>query len=706
MDSSDIITVDHFREYTVKDLKRYLGQRRIRADGRQGELAVLAFWAWKLKVPVNPSQQETEEQSKKRLQEILSGEKGETLPDPDGIAEREWITDVKETPPLTYADIYHYLINTPGFYTQDSLKSYRALDAYQFVTSGFVHLLHVYKIPDSPCVFIKTTVRRSQANTDPYAVWVCVNNEDLTIKGARCQCMAGLGEVCTHVAALLFKIVSATDAGLNKPATCTEVPCIWSDHYNDKTKPAEIDDIDFHHAKYGKKRKVKSRPVIPVCSSDPDDDLWDIVCGTSANCVFLQMIEPSTSKRSGGDDTIVFQEPAEDIEVVTSQIMSTSKPPTASLPKPIIEIATEQIQENPTISEDELYQKIKLSVNTEQANLLDAATKEQSNENQWHKHRQYRVTATKAHAVHRFMERKGQQPSKTTMSSIKGKSTISIANPPLAIRWGREKEDVAVKRYVEVMSQYHQNLKVEKSGLTISPGEAHKGASTDRKVHCDCCRRKVLECKCPYSARDKKPQEAIGKEISYIREDSEGVYSLDPSHQYYTQVQTQMALTETSLCDFIVYTDHGLLIIPVQFDQSFWDKVTRNIDLFYLKYIVPEIMQDVKAQLSTDRPTTNQPITMPLHSSTSSSRHRQQSQQHTSDQPSTSTPLININTTSQRINSKRRKGLYPCGTCNRPVTTNAVACDRCDIWSHFKCVGLTGEENVLCKDWFCSSCTK
>ena len=84
------ITVEHFREYSLQQLKNYLGQRRIRADGRQGKLAVLAYWAWKLKVPVNPTELETQENSKKILMEILTGEDGQRLPRPDDVDETEW----------------------------------------------------------------------------------------------------------------------------------------------------------------------------------------------------------------------------------------------------------------------------------------------------------------------------------------------------------------------------------------------------------------------------------------------------------------------------------------------------------------------------------------------------------------------------------------------------------------------------------------
>ena len=44
-----------FSTYTVADLKRYLGERRVKTEGTKQELATLAFWAWKCNIPKNPS---------------------------------------------------------------------------------------------------------------------------------------------------------------------------------------------------------------------------------------------------------------------------------------------------------------------------------------------------------------------------------------------------------------------------------------------------------------------------------------------------------------------------------------------------------------------------------------------------------------------------------------------------------------------------
>ena len=44
------------------------------------------------------------------------------------------------------------------------------------------------------------------------------------VETARCACMAGLGESCSHIGALHFKLEAAVRAGFTKKA-CTDVAC-------------------------------------------------------------------------------------------------------------------------------------------------------------------------------------------------------------------------------------------------------------------------------------------------------------------------------------------------------------------------------------------------------------------------------------------------------------------------------------------------
>ena len=80
---------------------------------------------------------------------------------------------------------------------------------------------------------------------------------DGTIITAHCNCLAGLGEVCSHVGAVLF----AVEAGvrIREAQMCTSLPCKWLMPTVVKRLPyEELCSIDFTSAK-AKKRKVDDK---------------------------------------------------------------------------------------------------------------------------------------------------------------------------------------------------------------------------------------------------------------------------------------------------------------------------------------------------------------------------------------------------------------------------------------------------------------
>ena len=45
---------------------------------------------------------------------------------------------------------------------------------------------------------------------------------------------------------------------------------------------------------------------------------------------------------------------------------------------------------------------------------------------------------------------------------------------------------------------------------------------------------------------------------------------LKHTHIYYSQIQGQMAITQTNWCDFIIYTEKGVSVERTPFDVDFW----------------------------------------------------------------------------------------------------------------------------------------
>ena len=72
---------------------------------------------------------------------------------------------------------------------------------------------------------ITASVRHSQKlSVAPAKPWVAVKQNGIVV-GTHCTCMAGLGEACSHIAALLFTLEGNTK--MKKNVTCTSLPRSW-----------------------------------------------------------------------------------------------------------------------------------------------------------------------------------------------------------------------------------------------------------------------------------------------------------------------------------------------------------------------------------------------------------------------------------------------------------------------------------------------
>ena len=64
-----------------------------------------------------------------------------------------WKNEVSLLPDISQSDIYNYLINHPsGVFTNESLKAYKYLDAYNYFVSDHVQEIYYYEI-EKECKF-------------------------------------------------------------------------------------------------------------------------------------------------------------------------------------------------------------------------------------------------------------------------------------------------------------------------------------------------------------------------------------------------------------------------------------------------------------------------------------------------------------------------------------------------------------------------
>lgn len=219
---------------------------------------------------------------------------------------------------------------------------------------------------------------------------------------------------------------------------------------------------------------------------------------------------------------------------------------------------------------------------------IEQCTRGQSNNNNWKLHRVGRITAS---TIHRVL---------TKVNSLK-KNSNSDVEPLLnnlvdnmsdtsyipSLQYGREMEDIARDAYIKELKQLkHKDVNVQECGLFIAQNRFYIAASPDGLVNCSCCGMGLLEIKCPSSIANQIPNE---NNLNYLQKSSLGI-SLKKTHQYYSQIQTQMAVTGRPWCDFFVYTNQGSHLERFMFDQNHWQQLAESADYFFVHCLAPKLL--------------------------------------------------------------------------------------------------------------------
>ena len=124
------------------------------------------------------------------------------------------------------------------------------MDGYNFFIHGWVGKVEV--LVEYEVVILKATVQHSQSVSSPLLrPWIAAEKCG-TVICAHCTFMAGIGEACSHAAALLFAAEANTQ--IIKSTACTSGPCSWSVPSCKKVEYAPISDIDFKTPR--KKRRM------------------------------------------------------------------------------------------------------------------------------------------------------------------------------------------------------------------------------------------------------------------------------------------------------------------------------------------------------------------------------------------------------------------------------------------------------------------
>lgn len=122
---------------------------------------------------------------------------------------------------------------------------------------------------------------------------------------------------------------------------------------------------------------------------------------------------------------------------------------------------------------------------------------------------------------------------------------------------------------MELLQQQHKSFECHTVGL-VNLEHPHLGASPGGVISCACCGTGLLESKCPCKHRDQHPH-CVTDPSFYLHQVS-GTVVLKTTHDYYVQIQGQMAICKKYIyyCDFVCWTPVYTIATTAQLSHTSW----------------------------------------------------------------------------------------------------------------------------------------
>ena len=476
---------------------------------------------------------------------------------------------------MLYPDIFNFLSFNPSELKSKDLNDYKTSKGYSYYATGWLRPLFYHPVSEtSKYCLLKTTCRPSQKISDvPHKLWICLCKGSGKIMTAHCSCMAGLSQVCNHIAAALFRIEAAIRMGLNNPSS-TSKSCEWLPN-NKKVVPVRLQDLKLGRADFGSRRAKKSelncspKKRFNPCRKDTSLNLADI-------CSAFH------SAGLGKDDSMIFMAEESQREINPAEASSVSD-----------EICTLDDFLLISSSSEEYFMQMEYFPSNK--SIIEANTRGQHENQLWFSIRKHVITASIAHEVKTRMqtnskyekEGAGDIDMNRIFDLVAGNGRINSELP--ALKYGRAMESEAVTTFLAEFKKHHKKVNARECGIFICGGMPFVGGSPDRIITCSCCRTSCLEVKTPYSIRDKSPVDSEVK-LPYLKQ-NRGELRLNENHKYFTQCQVQMAATEISASYFYVWTPKGSFTQEIKFDEKLWEELKTIFYQFYANFYVPSLFQ-------------------------------------------------------------------------------------------------------------------
>lgn len=378
-----------------------------------------------------------------------------------------------------------------------------------------------------------------------------------SVWGAHCTCMAGLGECCSHVGALLFYLQFVVLKKSENGKSVTDVSAYWVIPSNQHADPKRIREINFdcpksmlpQNPKKNSKSKSDFTKKLKKTLNDPQEfkNFLSNLEKVNSNAAILRVVEPFNLK-------FVYNE----------------------FPKSLANLYKDEYS---ILNLEELVcvgSQLDFSLTLEDCSSIEISTKMQAKTQNWFLYRTGRITASRVKDV---CSVKSSYSNKSLLKSIcyPLKNTFKS----IATEWGINHEEKAKASYMEKNKNHHINFSMNNSGLVINPSLPYLGASPDGIINCDCCGKGCLEIKCPHTLSEGGET----RSMSYLFNGH-----LSKNHQYYYQLQTQILLCGTQYGDFVVWSPNECYIERINIDPDIQEEILNKSKWFYYESILPKLL--------------------------------------------------------------------------------------------------------------------
>ena len=491
--------------------------------------------------------------------------------------------------PFTNAQIITYFITRT---VDDSLPAgdFRSINksGCNLYRCGHVQKIEVCHASSSDKVYIRADCLPEMRKDRVYKIILKLDSGSYEIDGAECGCPAGRGPraSCKHIAALCYALEEfARLKQLPSFQTSTERLQTWNQPRPRKFQPIPVESMRarMHEIMPPSIRPLQQTRVASHFDPRPEgmrvlgptasETLRCSLLGLNKPCGFLHVLVPDVVK-------------IEHDHTYCSKRTTTTDAPSPS----ILATSTDDHVNYRTreLSSDEIaIRKKSFNVSTALQHSIEERTRKQFQTEEWHRLRVQRITSSTCGLIL-------TQKKKTVALLRQCLYSKPLLHPlPLPIAWGRENEQIACRKYEEFMVRNgHSGLTTSPCGFIIHPEKSWLGASPDAKVFdpSSNLQNGIAEFKCPYSKRDKSPQEACSDQ-GFFCEMVNGKFSLKRNHQYYHQVQLQLyvATTRASWCDFCVYTPVGIATERIYPCSEWKSSHIPQLEEYFDTHMLPEI---------------------------------------------------------------------------------------------------------------------